>query len=460
MLKDPRHLALEVLNRLERSHVLLDSLLEQASAEASFPDPRDQALFHTLVFGTLQWRARLDWVIASFSKTPLKKIDPPVLNILRLGLFQAALLDRVPASAAVNTSVELAKKEAPSWVIGFVNAVLRKAAKGWHQVPLPDARRDRVRHLAVRFSLPAWLVKRWIDQNGAEETEALCRAVNEIPPITARVNTLITDRLQLIKALEKECKEVHPGQTSPDAVIFRSPSVAVPELESHRNGWFQVQDEAAQLVVRLLDPQPGEQVLDACAGLGGKTGYIGQLMENRGRIVAAEKDGEKLRRLEAEMHRLSVSIVERLCGDLLEVEHPGADAFDRILLDAPCSGLGVLRKNPDARWRTEKRDLDRFAGLQGRLLSAVSRWVRPGGCLVYAVCSTEPEETEAVVELFLRSQPDFAVKPPDAEAQTAVVGRLDQRGFFSTAPHRDGTDGFFAVRLVRRITAGHRAPEG
>jgi 16S rRNA (cytosine967-C5)-methyltransferase len=312
----------------------------------------------------------------------------------------------------------------------------------------------------VRFSLPEWLIKRWLDRMGAEETEALCRAVNEIPPITARVNTLIADRLQLINALEQECREVRPGRISPDAVIFRSPSVAVPALESHRKGWFQVQDEAAQLVVRLLDPQPGEQILDACAGLGGKTGYIAQLMENRGRIVAAEKDGEKLRRLEAEMHRLSVSIVECLCGDLLEVGPPGAGAFDRILLDAPCSGFGVLRKNPDARWRTEKRDLSRFAALQGRLLSAVSGWVRPGGRLVYAVCTTEPEETEAVIEAFLRAHSEFIVAPPVEDLPGGVCGRLDDRGFLHTAPHRDGTDGFFAVRMARGRTAGQQAPKG
>ncbi len=450
MLTNPRQLALDVLDRLERTGELLDTLLEKVLADADFKDPRDRGLFHSLVFGTLRWRGRLDWGIGRFSKTPLKKIEPTVMNILRLGLFQAVFLDRIPVSAAVDTAVELAKKTLPSYVAGFVNALLKNASRGWDEVPLPDPKKDPARHLAVRFSLPLWLARRWLSRFGHSEAEALCRAINEIPPITGRVNTLATDRPRLLEALQKECGEVRFGSISPDAVLFRGPVVAVPKLECHRRGWFQVQDEAAQLVARLLDPQPGDRVLDACAGLGGKTGHIAQLMGNRGHIVAAEKDGEKLDRLATEMHRLAVTIVEPLKADLLDPPDPFGEFFDRILLDAPCSGLGVLRRNPDARWRTEKSDLDRYANMQHRLLTRTARWVRPGGRIVYAVCTTEPEETEAIVAGFLRANPDFSVETAPA-GDAAVRALIDASGFLHTEPHRNGTDGFFAAALVRGV---------
>jgi 16S rRNA (cytosine967-C5)-methyltransferase len=444
----PRQLALDVLDRLERSGELLDPILEEAMAGAPFDDSRDRALFHSLVYGTLRWRERLDWIIGHFSKIPLKKIDSAVINILRLGLFQVVFLDRIPVSAAVNTAVQSAKTKAPPWVAGFVNALLRNAAKNWEQVPLPDPVHQPERHLAVRCSLPRWLVRRWIERFGETEADALCQAVNEIPPVTARVNTLLTSRSRLIATLETECGEVAAGALSPEAVLFRNPASAVSSLESHRKGWFQVQDEAAQLVVHLLDPKPEERVLDACAGLGGKTGHIAQQMQNRGKLIAADKDGNKLSRLASEMDRLSISIVECRPVDLLRNTGARLEIFDRVLLDAPCSGLGVLRKNPDARWRTDKKDLKRFAEHQQRLLERVAPLVKPAGVLVYAVCTTEPEETDGVVNAFLTSCPDFQPFRPSALSDF-LTDLVDDRGRFYTFPHRHGTDGFFAQRFIR-----------
>jgi len=449
MKQTPRQLALDVLDRLQRSGELLDPIMDEVLAEGPFPDSRDRALFHSLVYGTLRWRGRLDRIIGHFSKTPLKKIDPAVINILRLGLFQVVFLDRIPVSAAVNTSVQLAKEQAPPWVAGFVNALLRNAATNWEQVPLPDPVQQPERHLAVRCSLPLWLVGRWIERFGEVQAKSLCQAVNEIPPVTARVNTLLTSRSRLIAALKTECGEVAAGALSPEAVLFRNPAMAVSSLESHRKGWFQVQDEAAQLVVHLFDPKPGERVLDACAGLGGKTGHIAQQMQDRGKVIAADKDGNKLSRLASEMNRLSISIVECRTVDLLKEPDACSESFDRILLDAPCSGLGVLRKNPDARWRTEKKDLKRFAGHQQRLLEQVAPMVKPSGVLVYAVCTTEPEETDGVVDAFLTSCPDFQPFRPSA-LSGFLNDLVDDRGKFYAFPHRHGTDGFFAQSFVRK----------
>ncbi|MCF8051904.1 MAG: 16S rRNA (cytosine(967)-C(5))-methyltransferase RsmB [Desulfobacterales bacterium] len=449
MKQNPRKLALDVLDRLERSGELLDPIMEEVMAGTPFSDSRDRSLFHSLVFGVLRWRGRLDWIIGHFSKTPLKKIDPIVMNVLRLGLFQVVFLDRIPVSAAVNTSVSLAKTQAPAWLAGFVNALLRNAAKNWAKVPLPDSRRFPDRYLAVRWSFPSWMVGRWISRFGFEEAERLCRVINEIPPITIRTNTLKTTRPHLLSALHSVGEDLRETPYSKEGICLRNPSMSVHELPLFEEGGFQVQDEAAQLVSLLLDAKPGQTVLDACAGLGVKTGHIAQLMENRGTLFAVDKNPGKVARLEKEMQRLGVTIVRPMVQDL-QAPLPGQKKrFDRILLDAPCSGLGVVRRNPDAKWRTDIANIAKFAKQQQFLLNRAADLVSPHGILVYSVCSTEPEENEAVIDAFLKDHPMFVVlKRPDGP-NYLPSDFFDDRGFFRTYPHRHGTDGFFAAALKR-----------
>ena len=293
-----RKTALYVLNTLDKGHRTLDSVLDAVLGKDPSFSSRDKGLIYALVYGVLRWRGNLDWIIGHFSKTPPNRIDPGVLNILRIGLFQIKFLSRIPVSAAVNTSVEMTKSIAPPWVAGYVNATLRSAAKGFQTVPFPQLSEDPVTAIASEKSFPKWLIKRWVNRLGIEETLALCDAINSIPPISIRTNSLKSNRKKLMKSLKFEAEHIKKTHYSLNGISFSNPKRPISEIKAFKEGWFQVQDEAAQLVTLLLNPQPGETVLDACAGLGGKTGHIAQMMKNQGRLVAMDKDEKKLQRLE------------------------------------------------------------------------------------------------------------------------------------------------------------------
>jgi 16S rRNA (cytosine967-C5)-methyltransferase len=445
----PRKTALKVLNELEKGRKTLDRILEDVAAREAFIK-RDRALLNTLVYGVLRWRIRLDYIISHFSSTAIKKIDPQILNILRLGLFQIMYLNRIPSSAAVDTSVEMAKSVAAPWTVGFVNALLRKASSDYHSVRFPDLSQNAVLALALKKSFPRWLVARWLDRYGLKTVTELCDAINSIPPITVRTNTLKTSRDRLMQSLNREVSKIEPAPYAPDGLNFFNPKTSISKLDAFQKGWFQVQDEAAQLVSLLLNPMPGETILDACAGLGGKTGHIAQLMNNRGLIVAMDNDAKRLARLGAEMNRLGISIVSPRLHDLdVSINPQKVLKFDRILLDAPCSGLGVLRRNPDIKWVSSKKNLMRHGTRQLRFLDHLASFVKPSGILVYAVCSVEPEENEAVIENFLRKNDEFIVDS-DKGILAPEVGRLmDAEGLYKTYPQLTCMDGFFMIRLKR-----------
>jgi len=447
---DPRRLALYVLTALDQGRKTLDSILDEIAAKAARLSRRDQSLFTALVFGVLRWRGRLDWFIGSFSKTPLPRMAPEILLILRLGAFQILYLDRVPASAAVHTSVEMAKSKAAVWGVRFVNAVLRNLARNHQNVRFPDPEKDPVRALAAEKSFPEWLAARWLNRFGYEETAAFCDAVNGIPPVTLRANTLRTGRDALAASLRDQAVRVEASAVAPEAVDLWNLKRPVHQLNPFIDGWFQVQDAAAQLVSLLVDPKPGEAILDACAGLGGKTGHLAQLMDNTGSVTAVDRDPHKLERLAAEMKRLGVSCVKPLRHDW-QAGPLQKGLFDRVLLDAPCSGLGVLRRNPDAKWTAAEKDLTTHSDRQRRLLAQAAACVRPGGLLVYAVCSTEPEETGSVVSRFLTAHTDFFPDRTPGRLPEPAGRVLTPAGYLLTFPHRHGTDGFFAARLRRSV---------
>ncbi len=447
-----RNTALFILNTLDKGRKTLDRVLEEdITDKEQYLSKRDRALVNALVYGVIRRRGTLDWIIDYFSNTRLNAIDSNVLNILRLGLFQVMYLDKIPVSAAVNTSVEMAKSFTSPKVVGFVNAVLRSSAKGYKKVPFPDPNKNPVKALSTAKSFPEWLIKRWLDCFGLKETEALCDAVNNIPPITVRTNNLKISRDDLINKLESDVELIDYTTYSPDGIYFFKPKLPIPKIKAFKNGWFQVQDEAAQLVTYLLNPQPGETILDACAGLGGKTGHIAQMMRNKGKIVAMDKNNEKLLRHESEMKRLGISIVQTCIHDLDKPFDKNYIAeFDRILLDAPCSGLGVLRRNPDIKWLMSKKNLIYYQEKQVRFLDTLSYLVKPSGVLVYTVCSTEPEENEEVVKVFLNKHPEFVIeKKPDGFPFNAR-SLINKNGYLKTFPHINNMDGFFSVCFKER----------
>ena len=448
---DARQVALDVLNEIDKGQDTLDFLMDKWTANIRFPFRKDRSLLNAIVFGVTRWRKKLDHVISHFSNTPFENLHPVVRNVLRMGLFQIQHLDRIPVSAAVNTSVDLAKANAHAQLANFVNAVLRKATQEIDSVPYPDPEASPVESMAVEKSFPEWLIERWFLRFGMEETGRLCDSINQIAPITVRVNTLRTNRDKLVKSLEGETGRVWTTSVSEDGVVFSSPKRPLPELAAFRLGWFQVQDEAAQLATRLLEPLPGEKVLDACAGLGGKTGYIAQMMENRGRVAAMDIGKDKLARLVAEMDRL---IIKNATPYVHDFEEPLRGRpyrhYDRILLDAPCSGLGVLRRNPDSKWRAQPDSFADCARRQGRFLDNLSRSVKSGGTLVYVVCSMEPEETDGVVDTFLESHPEFTIKKPPQDLLEKAPSLFTKRGFFRSYPHLHDMDGFFAAGFTKK----------
>ena len=269
-----RQMALSVLNSLDNPNVTLDSLLTRAFEKVPRLIQPDRALANELVFGVLRWRGRLDWVIKDLSKTPIDKIDRPVLNIIRLGLYQILFLSRIPVSAAVNDSVAMAKGKAPPWTVRFVNAVLRSAVKRAKDIPLPSKEDDPVSAIAVGESHPYWMVKRWVKRLGVKETVRLCETNNQIPPVTIRANTLRVSRNRLHRSLVAQVRDIRQTRFAPEGLALTGLKLPIDKMSPFQRGWFQVQDEAAQLITYLLDPKGAETILDACAGLGGKTGHM------------------------------------------------------------------------------------------------------------------------------------------------------------------------------------------
>jgi 16S rRNA (cytosine967-C5)-methyltransferase len=447
---DARKTALVILNTLDKESRTLDCILDELFIDDSMTSKRDRGLLQALVYGVLRWKGRLDYIIAHFSNTRFDKIDPGVLNILRLALFQIIYLDRIPDSAAVNTAVDMCKKSTTPWIAGYVNALLRKASQAYQKISYPDTDKNAILALAVTKSFPEWIIRRWLDRYGSKNTAKICDAVNTIPPISIRTNTLKTSPQELADDLAKVARQVSNMQFSPDGITFVNPRTAIPDLTVFKAGWFQVQDEAAQLVSLLLDPQAGETVLDACAGLGGKTGHIAQLMANTGTVVALDVDRYKLARLDAEMKRLGISTVSTLCHNLdRPLQHMPLKGFDRILLDAPCSGLGVMRRNPDIKWQKSKKNLLNYQTRQLRYLMNLAPLVKPSGILSYAVCSPEPEENEAVVDQFLKKHTEFVIDKSPGKLPGSLNSLVASTGIFKTFPNLSQMDGFFSVRLLR-----------
>ena len=444
---DPRALAVQILNRVDAEEAFAEPLLDSVLSSGQPPAAVDRGLLTFLVYGTLRTRGLLDFLIDRFYRGKPATLDPVVRNILRVALYQVRFAEKIPAYAAVDEAVGRAKRLAPGRD-KLVNAILRNALRGLAGVELPDPKADPAGHLAVAYSHPRWLVERWIGCFGLDATRALCRADNEIPPLTLRVNTLKTSRTGMLERLAQVGLEVKATALSPDGIVLAKPPASPRELPEIAEGMLFVQDEASQLIARLLAPRSGERVLDLCAGSGGKTTHLAALMENDGEIVAADNQRAKLAALESTARQWGASVVRTAPVDATDPDGTARlGTFDRVLVDAPCSGLGTLRRNPEIRWHLTERKLAEMPPLQGRILANAAACVRPGGILLYSTCSVMPEENDGVVAAFLEAHPDFSPQSPPAEVP---AGTVDAEGFFRTFPHRHGTDGFFGALLVRQ----------
>lgn len=442
------------MSRPSPARAVAARVLERVATDAAFADlaldgeldrrrlqPRDRALATELIYGTLRWQRYLDWILGPHSKRPLESLDSLPLVLLRLTAYQIAFLERVPAFAAVNDAVSLTRRAGPG-VAAFVNAVLRSFARRGPREREPRPPADPIEALAIRCSFPTWLATRWVERYG-DEAEPLMRAMNERPPLTLRTNTLRLGREQLTERLRsEEGLQVRLTAYAPDGVIVDhagSPAA----WGAFADGAFTVQDEGSMLVTHLLEPAAGDTVADVCAAPGTKTTQLAQLMDNRGRILAFDPQPRRLELVKEAAARLGAAIVETHGGTTEELAPGFADGCAAVLVDAPCSNLGVLRRNPEVKWRRQLADLAAAAARQQTILAAAATMVRPGGRLVYATCSLEPEENDAVTQALLAARPDFRLDPPSAFPLPLTDGVL------RCLPHRHGTDGFTAMRFRR-----------
>jgi len=438
-----RGLAHEVLVRVETEEAFADVLLAHR-LEATRLSVADRALVTRLVYDTLAWQGRLDHHLSQLVRRPLASLDPTVRAALRLGLCQLTILERVPAHAAVDTSVRLARRGGGPGAAGLVNAVLRRAAReGATSHVLPDAETDPIERLAVELSHPRWLVELWARELGVDEARALLAANNQHGRTTLRANLARTSLADLMRELTEVRVEATPGRYAPAALDVTHGAGVLRGLDAFAAGRFAFQGEASQLVAALVAPADGARMLDACAAPGGKACALAA----EGTVVALDPHVAGARRITAEAVRLGVSTLHATVADARRP--PLAGDFDAVLVDAPCSGLGTLRRHPELRWRRQAADVGRLAALQRELLAGVAPLVRPGGTLVYAVCTLTEAETTGVVEDFLATQQRFRAVDAGAFLPDAAATLVTSAGALRTLPHRHDLDGFFAVRLER-----------
>lgn len=414
--------------------------------------PRDRGLVTELVNGTIRMKKHLDWVLDLFLASKQRKLERKVYVILIMSIYQLLFLERVPSYAVINEAVEMTRSEGKG-ASGLVNGLLRNVDRNRGQITYPDPSRDQVSYLAVFYSHPEWMVSRWIGRYGYEDTRKLLAFNNQSPPLTVRVNRLKTNVSELAALFDEEGVKAGVGKIPDTSLLLESTPGPLSELRSYRDGLFYIQGESTMLIPLCLAPKPGSLVYDFCCGVGGKTTHLAELMGDRGKITAFDLYRHKLELLELNCRRLGISIVESRQGDLFDQVPELAEA-DAVLLDAPCSGLGVLRSRADLRWRKKEEDIALMSELQSRMLEQVARTVRPGGKLLYSTCSLEPEENEELVERFVAKHRDFEFVNLDEALELNpwlnTGGNAAGNGYLTVFPPRHQADGMF-MALLRRI---------
>ena len=440
---DAREIALKVINDVTNNKAYANIALVREINRHKISD-QDRRFVTELVYGTIKAGKTLDWIIGHYVTRSLDKVAPIILNILRMGMYQIFFLSKVPVSAACNQAVELTKKYGHAGTVKFVNAVLRNAGRGTDKVVYPDREKDILSFLSLKYFHPQWMVARWLKRLGPKATEELCQINNVTPLLSLRTNTLKVTREELLDILAKEGVSAEPSRWTPEGIVCHS-YPALSTLKSLNEGLFQIQDESSMLVAHVLSPEPGEFIIDACGAPGGKSTHIAALMENKGRVLSTDIYDHKLALTNENAKRLGISIIETQALDATTLGDKYLRQADRVLVDAPCSGLGVLRRKADSRWRKTESMFKDLPVLQKAILKSAAACVKIGGTLVYSTCTTEPEENQDIIDSFLLDNQDFTLQHagqffPSEEHKGEMV---------QLWPHIDQVDGFFISRLLR-----------
>lgn len=434
-----RQAAVELLMDIEYKALLSSDAVFNLSRQHMMSS-EDRRLAVRLIYGVLEQKLFLDYWLQQVSKTKLSKLDPYIHTVLRVSLYQLLFMDRIPESAVVNEAVKMSKKKGQH-LSGFVNGVLRNFQRSRESLKLPERAVDELNYLSVTTSHPLWLVKRWVSKFGTEFSEALMKSNNLTPPLTVRVN-----RLKAKPDVVRE-KLASSGITSETSrffdyalIVHSGQDLVIQDWPVFNEGELYVQDIASMMVTEVLDPQPGERILDMCAAPGSKTTHMAEKMNNQGTIIARDVSDKKLQKIRENAERLGISIIHPEVGDGLILDAEAVEANDRVLLDAPCSGLGIIRRKPEIRFRRQPEDLAALVKLQTKLLENASRYVKQGGVLVYSTCSVDPDENEGVVTAFLASNPQYKL---------ADTPWSDEDRLIRLFPSVHQTDGFFIAKMVR-----------
>ena len=447
MVDKAREVALKTLYRINNegaySNIALD---EEISKNAQKLNAKDIGLISEIVYGVITWKLTIDEIIKKYSKIRLKKISPWILDILRLSIYQIVFLDKIPKSAAVNEGVNLAKRYGHRSSSGFANAILRKVEKQDYE----DFKniKDEKERLSKQYSMPLWIIEELMEEGlELEKIEEICISSNIRPKVSIRINTLKTNKEELKQILENENIKATDGILKDFLVLDKAKNIE--KLESFKNGLFTVQDEAAGLTSLILNPKKGENILDACSSPGGKTTYIAQLVENEGQIIAFDIHEHRTRLVEQNAKRLGVNIIETKVQDASKFEEKYVNKFDKILLDVPCLGIGVLKRKPDIKWQKKKEDVKEISEIQYKILENCSKYLKPKGELVYSTCSILKEENENLIEKFLHKNKEFKLQKIENFEEEFFKKYLKNEQFLQVYQNKK-TDGFFICKLLKK----------
>ncbi|MCY7383201.1 MAG: 16S rRNA (cytosine(967)-C(5))-methyltransferase [Microcoleus sp. CAN_BIN18] len=445
-MQNPRQIAFLALREVHRRGAFADAALDRTFRNSQLSD-LDRRLVTELVYGSVRRMRAIDFIIDKLATKKSSQQPPDLRTILHLGLYQLQYLNHIPPSAAVNTTVQLAKENGFSGLSSFVNGLLRQYIRLTETDlnPLTITNyKSSVERLGILHSFPDWLVELWIEQIGETETEQLCEWFNQSPTIDLRINPLKTSIAQIETAFQAQNISTSRIPHLPQALRLNGSTGAIQNLPGYSEGWWTIQDSSAQLVTHLLDPQPGEIIIDACAAPGGKTTHSAELMQDTGTIYACDKTASRLKKLTENADRLQMKSIKIHTGDSRQFPE-FINLADRVLLDAPCSGLGTLHRRADARWRHTPENIQQQSQLQSELLANAATFVKPGGVLVYATCTIHPLENEAVIQSFLTNNPHWQIEPPTIDLPV----QPSPEGWVKVWPHKHQMDGFFMVRLKR-----------